>query len=149
MRAKITNLDKYNFNDVVTLISAIMNENGVLYKRAEAIHYLQTHAYNTIVLEVNDTTMGMYAYTDNPNSYTLNFFALNPAIRKSRVGYMLYSDMKNRLRGKPVIAPVHTENTDMVNVVKKRGTFIGRFLTSGNKTLDYYSINFGDKEWKE
>lgn len=149
MRAKITNLDRYNFNDVVTLISAIMNENGVLYKRASAIDYLKNHADKTAVLEINDSVMGMYAYTESPNSYTLNFFALNPFARKTKAGYILFRDMKDRLKGKPVIAPVHTENSDMVNVVKKRGTFIGRFMTSKDKTIDYYSLNFGDKEWKE
>ncbi len=149
MRVKTTNLNRYNFNDVVTLICAIMKDNGIPYKRAEAISYLTTHADNTIVLEINDMTMGMYAYSDHPNSYTLNFFALNPYARKTKAGYALYMDMSKRLRGKPLIAPVHTGNSDMVKVVSKRGTFIGRFSTSGNKTIDYYSINFGDKEWKK
>jgi hypothetical protein len=126
-----------------------MHENGILYKRAEAINYLQTHADETIVLEVNDTTFGMYAYTDSPNSYTLNFFALNPAVRKTREGYALYKDMKDRLRGKPVIAPVHSGNKAMLDVVKKRGIYMGRFRTSGDKTIEYYSLDFGDKEWKE
>jgi hypothetical protein len=57
--------------------------------------------------------------------------------------------MKTRLRGKPVLAPVYTENDDIVKVTSKRGIFIGRFLSGNGKTIDYYSINFGDKEWKE
>jgi len=148
MRVETTPLNKYNFNDVVTLISAIMNSNGILYKRAEAIEYLRTHADNTVVLEVNDQTMGMYAYTENANTFILNFFALNPYVRKTKAGYKLFHDIKKRLRGKPVIVPVHTENSDMINIVKKRGIFLGRFMTSNDKTIDYYSINFGDKEWK-
>jgi hypothetical protein len=147
MRTEITPLNKFNFNDVVVLIMAIMKDNGVSYSRTDAMTYLSSHADNTMVLEVNDTVMGMYAFSENANSYTLNFFALNPFIREKKEGYRLYLDMKNRLTGKPVIAPVHTENKNMIKVVSKRGTFIGRFSTSGGKTIDYYSINFGDKDW--
>ena len=55
--------------------------------------------------------------------------------------------MKKNLTGKPVIVPIYDDNKNMINIVKKRGTFIGRFKSEGNKVLDYYSINFGDKEW--
>lgn len=148
MRAEITHLNKTNFNDATTLISAIMKDNGIRYKRAEAVAYLSSHDDKTMILEINDVTMGMYAYSEHPNSYTLNFFALNPYARKSKLGYKMYLDMKGRLKGKPVIVPVHSENKDMINIVKKRGIFIGRFNTVSNKTIDYFSIDFGNKEWK-
>jgi hypothetical protein len=56
--------------------------------------------------------------------------------------------MRNRLKGKPVVAAVHTKNKEMIGVVSKRGTFIGRFVTPSKNTIDYYSINFGNKEWE-
>ncbi len=149
MRTQTIPLNKINFNEAVTLVSAIMNESGVTYKRAEAIEYLVSHSDTTMVLEVNDVTMGLYAFTDAANSYTLNFFALNPFVRKSRAGYSLYSDMANRLTGKPVIVPVFSDNIDMLKVVKKRGIFMGRFKVDEKSTIDYYSINFGDKEWNK
>jgi len=148
MRVEILPLNKNNFNDVVTLVMAIMKENGSDYSRSMAVEFISSHADNTYVLEVNDTVFGMYSYTNTPNSYTLNFFALNPFVRQKRYGYMLYKDMSERLKGKPVLVSVHTGNENMIAVVKKRGTFLGRFSIGGGKTMDYYSINFGDKEWK-
>lgn len=149
MRATVTPLDSQNFNDSATLIAGIMNNTGVPYKRAEAVSFLVSHDTTTFVLEYGGSTMGMYSYSEHPNGYTLNFFALNPFVRGTKNGYTLYKDMKDRLKGKPVTVPVGSENQDMLSVVKKRGTFIGRFTTGNNKVLDYFSINFGDKEWKK
>ncbi len=149
MRTQTIPLNKTNFNEAVTLVSATMNESGTTYKRAEAIEYLVSHSDTTMVLEVNDVAMGVYAFTDSANAYTLNFFALNPFVRKKRAGYGMYLDMADRLKGKPVIVPVFSKNSDMINVVKKRGVFIGRFKAEKDSTIDYYSINFGDKEWNK
>jgi len=94
------------------------------------------------------TWLRLYGYYENPNTYTLSFFALDKRVRETRDGYSLYADMKNRLKGKPVIVPIYNDNEKMLDVVKKRGTFIGRFKADGDRLLDYYSINFGDKDWK-
>ncbi len=149
MHATVMPLDKFNFNDTVTLIAGIMNNSGIQYKRAEAVSFLTNRGETTFVLNCSGSTMGMYSYTEYPNGYTLNFFALNPFVRKTRDGYSLFMDMRDRLRGKPVTVPIESNNEDMLAVVKKRGTFIGRFQTESYKVLDYYSINFGDKDWKE
>ncbi len=147
MQSTITPLNKFNFNDAVTLIAGIMNNSGIPYKRAEAVSFLVNTKSETMVLEYGGSVMGMYSYIENPNEYSLNFFALNPFVRGKRSGYALYDSMKKKLKGKPVIVPIASDNADMLSIVKKRGIFIGRFTTDGSKVLDYFSINFGDKEW--
>lgn len=149
MHLKITKIDKYSFNDAATLIAASMAETSVQYTRSQAVAFLAEHGDTTIVLTINEATMGVYSYTDDPNIYILNFFALNPLVRRKTSGYSLYKDMAERLKDKPVIAPVHTENSPMINVVKSRGVFLGRFPSVDGLSLDYYSINFQDKkEWE-
>lgn len=149
MNYKTTTLNSFNFHEVVTLVWATVNgDTGAGYKRAEAEQYVKENADKIVVLEINDEVFGMYGYYENPNTYTLSFFALDKRVRRKRVGYSLYGDMKERLTGKPVIVPVYNDNEEMSKIVKKRGVFLGRFKAEGNRMLDYYSINFGDKKWQ-
>ena len=139
MQATITTLNRVNFHEVVTLMWRVMNE-GIgegLYKRAQAEEYIKNNNNNIAVLEINDEVMGMYSFSDNPNIYTLNFFALNPIVRSSRSGYKLFLDMKKRLNRKPVIIPLYTHNKIIKDIVSKRGIFIGRFKAEGNKLIFY------------
>ncbi len=148
MQPAITTLNTFNFHEVVTLVWKTVNaRGGVGYKRAEAEEYIKNNSDRVIVLEIGNEVYGLYSYSENPNSFTLNFFSLDKRVRATRTGYSLFSDMRKRLTGKPVIVPVYNDNLDMIKIVKKRGTFIGRFKAGGKKLLDYYSINFGDKEW--
>ncbi len=147
MKATITTLTSFNFHEVVTLVWETINAGGgVGYKRAEAEEYVKNNAEKIVVLEIDDAVFGMYGYYENPHSYTLSFFALDKRIRKKKVGYTLYKDMTKRLRGKPIIIPVYNDNDQIVPLVKKRGKFIGRFKSLGDKLLDYYAVDFGDKE---
>ena len=50
--------------------------------------------------------------------------------------------MKKRLVGRPVNVVVYNSNDDMISVVKKRGTFIGRSLRGVGDPMDFYSIMF-------
>ena len=148
MSLKVTTLNAFNFHEVVTLVWETVNSDGESgYKRAEAEEYVKENAKNIIVLEINDAVFGMYGYYDNPNSYTLSFFAIDKRVRSKKSGYSLFIDMKTRLTGKPVIVPIYSDNSQMVGIVKKRGTFIGRFRAEGDRVLDYFSIDFGNKEW--
>jgi len=149
MQATITTLNRFNYNDVVSLVWRVMNE-GVgegNYKRVEAEEYVKKNSDRVRVLEVENEVMGMYAYYDNPNVFTLSFFALHPLVRSKRDGYKLFFDLKEKLSGKPVIIPVYNHNTIMSDIVKKRGVFVGRFKSEGDKLLDYYSASFGGEEW--
>jgi len=149
MSVEITSLSTFNYHDVVTLVWKTVNtEDRTGYKRAEAETYVQRNSEKIRVLEIDGGVYGMYGYYENPNTYTLSFFALDKRVRGTRAGYLLYSDMKSRLVGKPVIVPIYNDNDKMLSVVRKRGTFIGRFKSYGDRLLDYYSINFGDKDWK-
>ena len=150
MQATITTLSAHNFHEVVTLVWTVVNgDGGVGYKRAEAETYVKNNSENIIVLEIADEVFGMYSFYDNPNVYTLSFFALDKRVRRKKIGYSLFLDMKNRLVGKPVIVPIYSDNDLMVKVVKKRGQFMGSFRAAGDKILDYYTISFGDKEWEK
>lgn len=149
MAIEIVPLSSFNYHDVVTLVWETVNRKGDTgYKRAEAESYVQRNSEKIRVLEIDGSVYGMYGYYENPNSYTLSFFALDKRVRAKKAGYSLYNDMKMLLRGKPVIVPIYNDNDKMLRVVKKRGTFIGRFKAGGDKLLDYYSISFGDKDWK-
>ena len=150
MQLNVSKIDKYSFNDAATLLAATMAETSIPYTRSEAVAFLMEHGESTIVLSVGGAVMGVYSYTDNPNVFILNFFALNPHVRRSRPAYALYKDMAERLSGKPVIAPVETWNAPMISVVERRGTFLGRFPAVNGQTIDYYSIDFRDeKGWKK
>lgn len=148
MQVTITTLNSFNFHEVVTLVWETVNTSGNGgYKRAEAEEYVKNNSEKIVVLEVNDAVFGMYGYYDNPNSYTLSFFAIDKRVRQKKSGYKLFMDLKKRLTGKPIIVPVYNDNNQMIDIVKKRGTFIGRFKAEGDRVLDYYSISFGNKEW--
>ena len=148
MQVTITTLNSFNFHEVVTLVWETVNTSGNGgYKRAEAEEYVKNNSEKIVVLEVDDAVFGMYGYYDNPNSYTLSFFAIDKRVRQKKSGYKLFMDLKKRLTGKPIIVPVYNDNNQMIDIVKKRGTFIGRFKAEGDRVLDYYSIDFGNKEW--
>jgi hypothetical protein len=147
MKATITTLNSFNFHEVVTLVWETINAGGgVGYKRAEAENYVKGNADKIVALEIDDSVFGMYGYYENPHTFTLSFFALDKRVRSKKIGYSLYLDMKKRLRGKPIIVPVYNDNSPMISLVKKRGKFIGRYVSIGNKLLDYYAVDFGDKE---
>jgi len=147
MQATITTLSSFNFHEVVTLVWETINAGGgVGYKRAEAEKYVKDNSEKIIVLEIDSAVFGMYGYYENPHTFTLSFFALDKRVRNKKIGYSLYLDMKKRLKGKPIIVPVYNDNNLMISLVRKRGKFIGRYLSIGNKLLDYYAVDFGDKE---
>jgi len=149
MQVTITKLNKLNFHDVVTLMWRIMNEGEGegSYKRVKAEEYIKNNAENVRVLEASGEVLGMYSYSDNPNIYTLNFFALSPIVRGKRAGYRLFIDLKRRLVRKPVIIPLYNHNELIKDIVKRRGTFIGRYKAEGNSILDYYSVAFDGGNW--
>lgn len=146
MTIKIEPLNRHNYHDVVTLVWRIMNQ-GIgegSYKRAEAEEYVKNNSDKVYVLEVDNNTMGMYSYFDNPNMYNLSFFALDKRVRAKKAGYKLYLDMKSRLSDRPVIIPLYSHNSLIQGLVRKRGTFLGRRKSKNNKTIEYYSVVFGE-----
>ena len=149
MQATITTLSQFNFHDVVTLMWRIMNEGEGegSYKRVSAEEYIKGNSDNIRVLEGSGAVLGMYSYSDNPNVFTLNFFALSPIVRGKRAGYKLFVDLKRRLVRKPVIIPLYNHNELISELVKKRGTFVGRYRAEGGSILDYYSVAFDGGNW--
>ena len=141
--AIITSINKFNFNEVVNLVRMVMGrENPGQYKRSQAFAFLDEHYSTTRVLEINDEIRGAYTWIPGPNATSLTFFALDPLARKTRGGYLLYKDMKKQLGDTPLIVPIYNGNKEMEAIVKKRGTFLGRFPSSTGGVLDYYSLNF-------
>lgn len=143
MQLEITKVTKASFNDVVTLVHRTLGYSSKgLYTRAKATAFTADNSDNMYVLLINDIVMGAYSYSELPNVYSLNFFALDERVRKTKSGYKLFLDMKKRLVGRPVNVVVYNSNDDMISVVKKRGTFIGRSLRGVGDPMDFYSIMF-------
>lgn len=149
MRLEVKPLNKDNFNDAVGLILEIMRGDKIPYKREEAVFFLQNHASTTFVLESDDMPIGLYSYTSNPNVYILNFLILSKIARKNRRGYALYKDFSKRLKDKPVIVIISSRNSNMLELVEKRGQFMGRYPDGAESTLEYYSLNFNNTGWKK
>lgn len=143
MNLEIVKVNKSSFNDVVTLVHKTLGYSSKgLYTRARATEFVVEKADNMHVLLLNDIVMGAYSYSELPNVYSLNFFALDERVRKKKSGYKLFLDMKRRLIGRPVNVVVYNSNDDMLDVVKKRGTFVGRSLKGVGDPMDFYSIMF-------
>ena len=147
---EIVGLNKQNFHEVVTFAQRILSHPfGGRYKRVEAQQFIIENQDNTFVLEVNGVVAGAYAYNDNPNSYGLSFFALGVDYRRRKSGYRLYQDMKTRLINKPVNVVIYDDNDAMMDIVKKRGIFLGRVPSTGGTTISFYSIMFNHFNKKE
>lgn len=141
----VRGVEKHTFHYVSTMIWETMGRaDQSSYSRAEAQELLVELYATTRVLVVKGEVVGTYGYYDSPNTYDLAFFVLSPKVRATRNGYRLYQDMKSKLSGKPVMVKVYSDNIDMVNVVKRRGVFIGRTPSRNRTQLDYYSIMFND-----
>jgi len=145
MDTTICNLTKTNFHDVVSLVKeTIGRADPMAYSRMEAENFVKEYQETTRVLEVNGQVMGAYSYSESPNSYGLNFFALTKLARKTKPAFKLYLDMKNRLVDRPVMATVYADNKDMVDVVARRGTYIGSSPSKNGTVVSYYSFMFTD-----
>ena len=141
----ICSLNKTNFHDVVSLVKeTIGRADPMAYSRMEAENFVKEYQDTTRVLEVNGRVMGAYSYSESPNSYGLNFFALNQYARKTKAAFKLYLDMKNRLTDRPVMATVYADNKDMIDVVSRRGTLIGSAPAKNGTVVSYYSFLFTD-----
>jgi hypothetical protein len=89
----------------------------------------------------------MYSYkTGDVN--TVSFFGLLPLARSSRKGYTLYKDMYTHLSGKPTFIIVYDNNEDMKKIVSKRAKHIGNYLSKDGEILNYFMLNFKNKDWK-
>ncbi|MDF1879693.1 hypothetical protein JHD46_08590 [Sulfurimonas sp. SAG-AH-194-C20] len=120
------------------------------YKRQDAVDFLIKDKENKIrVITYNGSVVGMYLYKENANNFSLGLFALSPSVRKSRAGYKLYLDMKDTLIGKPVLFATYGDNSSMKTLARKRSMFLGASPSAGGKSIEYYSLFFGDKKiWK-
>ena len=141
MRVNIVGLTKHNFHEVVTLVWRIMHSEYEDYKRTEAERIVRDNAEGVRVLEVNDEVAGAYIYTETPMVYNLNYLAFKPQFKKTKAAYSLYKDMMQRLSGRPIIIAIYSDNDEILQFAKKRGTFLGRFPAREHKTIEYYSLN--------
>ena len=149
-RAEIVGLNKHNFHDIVTFVQNILSHPyGGRYKRAEAQQFVIDGQDSTFVLELDGEVIGAYAFHDMANAYGLNFFALKEKFRATKSGYLLYKHMKQTLKNKPVNVVIYDDNDAMMNVVKKRGTLVGKVPSVGGKVVAYYSIFFNDFNKKD
>lgn len=146
----ISNAHSSDFELISRLIWKTMsNKDEIDYPYPKARDFLRDNFENTIVIRVNGNPLGAYTYKEGPNAWSLMFFSLDEKIRKTKSGYRLYLDLKKRLIGKPVSVSVYDDNQDMLLVVKKRGVFVGRVMTSYGQKLSFYSVMFEDFEKKE
>jgi len=145
MSCIVKGITKQSFNDVVTMVhETIGAANPLGFTRAAAQQFVVEAYDSTFVLYRNGMVFGAYAYHSLPNVYSLNFFSLNKHAQKTKCGYKLYLDMKKRLSGRPVNVTIYNNNDAMIDVVKKRGVFVGRTPSVGGTSLDFYSIMFDD-----
>ena len=150
MQSEIKGITNNNFHDVVTLAHRTLGSaNPMGYSRTAANEFIKNNMSYTKVLMHNGNVAGAYAYSDDASSYSLLFFSINERYRKTKIGYKLYLDMKSRLTKKPVLVTVYDNNQDMMSVVSRRGTFIGRAPSVGGTSLAYYSIMFDDFKKKD
>jgi hypothetical protein len=145
MTCEVKGIAKHAFHDIVTMVHRTLGAaNPLGYTRAAAERFVVETYDSTFVLYRGNLVLGAYAFRELPNVYSLNFFALHENVRKSKCGYMLFKDMKHRLAGRPVNVTIYGNNDNMLNVVKKRGHFVGRTPSVGGTTLSFYSIMFND-----
>jgi hypothetical protein len=150
MKCEVSGITRQSFHDVVSMVHKTLGAaNPLGYTRAAAERFVVDTYDSTFVLYRGDMVLGAYAFLELPNVYSLNFFALHENVRKSKCGYLLYKDMKQRLSGRPVNVTIYGNNDSMINVVKKRGVFVGRVPSVGNTTLTFYSIMFDDFKKKD
>ena len=150
MKCEVGGITKQSFHDVVSLVHKTLGAaNPLGYTRASAERFVIDAYDTTFVLYRGDIVVGAYAFLELPNVYSLNFFALHENARKSKCGYLLYKDMKRRLSGRPVNVVIYGNNDGMLDVVQRRGVYVGRTPSVGNTNLSFYSILFDDFKKKK
>lgn len=144
-------MSRATFHEACTIAFGILRiDSPVSYNRRDAEQVIIGDKDTvTRVLEANNMVVGIYTYKESPNGYSLVLFGLNDTIKKTRTAYHLYKDMKSRLSDKPVLFAVYKGNQSMDILIKNRAVKIGASPSRGGKTIDYYSLFFGDKKvWK-
>lgn len=148
---KISNVSRSTFHEACTIAFNILRvDSPDTYSRRDAEQVIIGDKDTvTRVLEADSMVMGIYTYKESPNGYSLVLFGLNDTIKKTRTAYQLYKDMKSRLSDKPVLFSVYKGNRSMDMLIKNRAVKLGASPSRGGKTIDYYSLFFGDKKvWK-
>ena len=148
MEIEITYLQKGYFYDTANLIMKYYKEykNEIIH-RVEAENILKNKDNITkIAINKVNKVIGCYVYQKTDENYFIHVFILDPIVRKTKQGYLIWKHMNQEMKDKPAIISVIRKNLPITSLIAKRGHKIGTYLSLDGETIDYYNLTFKESK---